>query len=71
MPCSSLMKKGVKFTTYATWLINREIRHYLKDKLPLSKLPGSDSLIEKIDQYVENTIVNTKSSLLWNRLPMY
>ena len=31
-------KKGVKFTTYATWLINGEIRHYIRDKYSIVKV---------------------------------
>ena len=48
-------KKGVKFTTYATWLINGEIRHYLRDKHTIVKIPSwIKQFNRKIDQYVEN-----------------
>lgn len=47
-------KKGVKFTTYATWLINGEIRHYLRDKHAVVKIPSwIRQFNRKIDQYVE------------------
>lgn len=47
-------KKGVKFETYATWLINGEIRHYIRDKHNLVKIPHwIRDLNRKIDQYVE------------------
>jgi len=31
--------KGVKFETYATWLITGEIRHYIRDKHQVIKVP--------------------------------
>ena len=47
-------KRGVKFTTYATWLINGEIRHYLRDKHTVVKIPHwIKEFNRKIDQYVE------------------
>ncbi len=47
-------KKGVKFETYATWLINGEIRHYIRDKFALVKIPHwLREFNRKIDQYVE------------------
>lgn len=48
-------KRGVKFITYATWLINGEIRHYLRDKHTIVKIPPwIKEFNRKIDQYVEN-----------------
>jgi RNA polymerase sigma-B factor len=32
-------KKGVKFETYATWLINGEIRHYIRDRHTIVNIP--------------------------------
>jgi RNA polymerase sigma factor (sigma-70 family) len=32
-------KKGIKFETYATWLINGEIRHYIRDKHTIVNIP--------------------------------
>jgi RNA polymerase sigma factor (sigma-70 family) len=47
-------KKGVKFTTYATWLINGEIRHYIRDKYSMVKIPHwVRDYNRKIDRYVE------------------
>ena len=33
-------ERGVKFETYATWLISGEIRHYIRDKHQTIKIPG-------------------------------
>lgn len=47
-------QKGVKFITYATWLISGEIRHYIRDKLPVIKIPHwVKEYNKKIDKYVE------------------
>lgn len=47
-------KKGVKFETYAYWLINGEIRHYIRDKYSVVKVPHwVKDYNRKIDQYVE------------------
>ncbi len=47
-------KKGVKFTTYATWLINGEIRHYIRDKYSVIKVPHwIRDYNRKIDKFVE------------------
>ncbi len=47
-------KKGVKFTTYATWLINGEIRHYIRDKYSIVKVPHwVRDFNRKIDKFVE------------------
>ncbi len=32
--------RGIKFITYATWLISGEIRHYIRDKHQIIKIPG-------------------------------
>lgn len=47
-------KKGVKFETYATWLVNGEIRHYIRDKNSVVKIPHwIREFNRKIDRYVE------------------
>ena len=47
-------KKGVKFTTYATWLIKEKIRHYIRDKYSMVKIPHwVRDYNRKIDRYVE------------------
>ena len=47
-------KKGVKFATYATWLINGEIRHYIRDKYSVIKIPHwVRDFNRKIDKFVE------------------
>ncbi|GAG93541.1 unnamed protein product [marine sediment metagenome] len=32
--------RGIKFISYATWLISGEIRHYIRDKHQLIKIPS-------------------------------
>ena len=45
--------RGVKFETYATWLISGEIRHYIRDKHQLIKIPRWILKLNKdIDQYI-------------------
>ena len=45
--------KGVKFETYATWLISGEIRHYIRDKHQTIKIPGwMLKLNRKIDEFI-------------------
>lgn len=45
--------KGVKFETYATWLITGEIRHYIRDKHQTIKIPRwMLKLNEKIDEFM-------------------
>lgn len=45
--------RGVKFITYATWLISGEIRHYIRDKHQTIKIPGwMLKLNKKIDEFV-------------------
>lgn len=46
--------RGVKFETYATWLINGEIRHYIRDKHTIVKIPHwVKDYNKKIDKYTE------------------
>ena len=46
-------KRGVKFETYATWLISGEIRHFIRDKHQLIKIPRwMSDLNRKINQFV-------------------
>ena len=48
-------KRGVKFETYATWLINGEIRHYIRDKHTIVNIPHwVKEFNRKIDKYTEN-----------------
>lgn len=45
--------KGVKFETYATWLISGEIRHHIRDKHQAIKIPRwMLKLNKKIDEYI-------------------
>ncbi len=45
--------RGIKFITYATWLISGEIRHYIRDKHQVIKIPGwMLKLNNKIDEFV-------------------
>ena len=45
--------RGIKFITYATWLISGEIRHYIRDKHQPIKIPGwMLKLNEKIDEFI-------------------
>jgi RNA polymerase sigma-B factor len=45
--------RGIKFITYATWLISGEIRHYIRDKHQTIKIPGWIlKLNRKIDQFI-------------------
>ncbi|GAH75975.1 unnamed protein product, partial [marine sediment metagenome] len=32
--------RGIKFITYATWFISGEIRHYIRDKHQVIKIPS-------------------------------
>ena len=48
-------KRGVKFETYATWLINGEIRHYIRDKHTIVNIPHwVKEYNRKIDKFTEN-----------------
>ena len=45
--------RGVKFKTYATWLISGEIRHYIRDKHQVIKIPSwMLKLNKKIDEFI-------------------
>jgi len=57
-------KKGVKFETYATWLINGEIRHYIRDKHTIVNIPHwVKEYNRKIDKFT------TKFRKKFNRFP--
>jgi len=46
-------KRGIKFITYATWLISGEIRHYIRDKHQVIKIPRwMLKLNKKIDEFI-------------------
>ena len=46
-------EKNVKFETYATWLISGEIRHYIRDKHQVIKIPRwMSGLNKQIDKYI-------------------
>ena len=46
-------ERGVKFETYATWLISGEIRHYIRDKHQAVKIPRwMLKLNKKIDEFI-------------------
>jgi len=46
-------ERGVKFETYATWLISGEIRHYIRDKHQIIKIPSWIlKLNKKIDEFI-------------------
>jgi len=45
--------RGIKFITYATWLISGEIRHYIRDKHQVIKIPGwMMKLNKKIGKFI-------------------
>jgi len=45
--------RGIKFITYATWLISGEIRHHIRDKHQVIKIPSwMLKLNNKIDEFV-------------------
>jgi len=45
--------RGIKFITYATWLISGEIRHYIRDKHQAIKIPRwMLKLNKKIDEFI-------------------
>ena len=45
--------RGAKFETYATWLISGEIRHYIRDKHQVIKIPSwMLKLNKKIDEFI-------------------
>jgi RNA polymerase sigma-B factor len=46
-------ERGIKFETYATWLISGEIRHYIRDKHSIMKIPRwMKDLNRKIDEFI-------------------
>jgi len=47
-------ERGVKFETYATWLISGEIRHYIRDKHQIIKIP---SWILKLNKKIDGFII--------------
>jgi RNA polymerase sigma-B factor len=49
--------KGVKFETYATWLISGEIRHYIRDKHQTIKIPG---WILKLNKKIDDFMISYK-----------
>lgn len=54
-------KKGVKFETYATWLINGEIRHYIRDKHTIVNIPHwVKEFNRKIDKFTAKFKKNNK-----------
>jgi len=45
--------RGIKFITYATWLISGEIRHYIRDRHQVIKIPSwMMKLNKKIDEFI-------------------
>ena len=48
-------ERGVKFETYATWLISGEIRHYIRDKHQTIKIPG---WMLKLNKQIERFIIS-------------
>jgi len=45
--------QGIKFITYATWLISGEIRHYIRDKHQVIKIPDwMLKLNKRIDEFI-------------------
>jgi len=45
--------RGIKFETYATWLISGEIRHYIRDKHQTIKIPRwMFKLNKQIDEFI-------------------
>jgi len=50
-------ERGIKFETYATWLISGEIRHYIRDKHQVIKIP---SWILKLNRKIDEFIISYK-----------
>ncbi|HBY56427.1 MAG TPA: RNA polymerase subunit sigma [Candidatus Atribacteria bacterium] len=48
-------ERGVKFETYATWLISGEIRHYIRDKHQTIKIPN---WMLKLNKQIEKYIIS-------------
>jgi len=49
--------RGIKFITYATWLISGEIRHHIRDKYQVIKIP---SWILKLNKKIDKFIISYK-----------
>ena len=56
--------RGIKFITYATWLISGEIRHYIRDKHQVIKIP---SWMMKLNKRIDEFIISYKKEN--NRFP--
>ena len=57
--------RGIKFITYATWLISGEIRHYIRDKHQVIKIP---SWILKLNKKIDKFIISYKKEN--NKFPL-
>ena len=57
--------RGIKFITYATWLISGEIRHYIRDKHQVIKIP---SWILKLNGKIDEFIISYKKEN--NKFPL-
>jgi len=57
-------ERGVKFETYATWLISGEIRHYIRDKHQVIKIP---SWMLKLNKEIDEFVISHKKEN--NRFP--
>jgi len=57
-------ERGVKFETYATWLISGEIRHYIRDKHQVIKIP---SWMLKLNRKIDEFLISYKKEN--NRFP--
>ena len=54
-------KREVKFETYASWFISGEIRHYIRDKHQIIRIPHwITELNRKIDEFIVKYKVETK-----------
>ena len=49
--------RGIKFITYATWFISGEIRHYIRDKHQVIKIP---SWMMKLNKEIDEFIISYK-----------
>ena len=58
-------ERGVKFETYATWLISGEIRHYIRDKHQVIKIP---SWMLKLNKKIDEFLISYKKEN--NRFPL-
>jgi len=57
--------RGIKFITYATWLISGEIRHYIRDKHQVIKIP---SWMLKSNKKIDEFIISYKKEN--NKFPL-